>query len=496
MKAKLINRAVLAVAISVAAISCEQDHVQFNTYDSPDWKVDMEGHVDAPSWSVDSRNPENVPDWKLDVKGTDGNPGWKAVANDDFQFSMTMALQLSDYLSQWESDGDAMAAFVGKECRGVATKEKVGGKTVYMIYMKGDNTTADKVSLKYYSATSGRIYSCDEITEFEQNAVFGTASEPEIPQFEKSGKYPYSMQAVVALSAPVAEQSTGDVMAAFVGTECRGIGEPVTLADGTAAYSFDIRGAKANEADLWFKYYNAKESAVYNSRERLAFADGTDCGTAANPKALEFLPENSMTAVVAIPSSMQATADEADQVAAFVGDKCCGVGEAIDANGVKCYAVTIRSSEAGKVSFRYYSAHNSYLYETGELTDFADGGAYGTADAPKVLPISYDGKYPYMMKAVIELPGSLAEYDTAADKFAAFVGNECRSVGERNVTNDGRIVYTFKIVGNEAADQTVKFRYYSAKFGYIYESLETVNFENGSDYGTELNPTIPGFKGI
>lgn len=93
----------------------------------------------------------------------------------------------------------------------------------------------------------------------------------------------------------------------------------------------------------------------------------------------------SMTAVVSLPDNLAAYANEKDEIAAFIGNECRGVGTAIEG----LYYVLIKGSpeEQAKVTFRYYSATNQYMYKAAIGFDFEADGTYGTTDEPKILPL-------------------------------------------------------------------------------------------------------------
>lgn len=99
----------------------------------------------------------------------------------------------------------------------------------------------------------------------------------------------------------------------------------------------------------------------------------------------------SMSAVVRLPDNLAAHAASGDQLAAFVGDECRGVGEAVEVNGKQVYFVLIKGNgnEVQQVKFQYYSAKNSYLYTTPNFLKFEVDSRYGSADSPEVLPLQF-----------------------------------------------------------------------------------------------------------
>lgn len=96
-----------------------------------------------------------------------------------------------------------------------------------------------------------------------------------------------------------------------------------------------------------------------------------------------------MTAVVRIPPGLFNSRRATDELAAFINNECRGVGQRIQMDTSAAYFVLIhgKSDEKGKIQFKYYSASNSYLYQTDPFLNFIIDGNYGTADQPEVLKL-------------------------------------------------------------------------------------------------------------
>lgn len=104
--------------------------------------------------------------------------------------------------------------------------------------------------MKYYSAKNKTTYTCRDFLVFEQNGTYGKVSDPAVPPFEESGKYPETMSAVVYLPETLPfERCDKDILAAFVGDECRGVGEQADIA-GKVVYRFESRGRKDETASV------------------------------------------------------------------------------------------------------------------------------------------------------------------------------------------------------------------------------------------------------
>jgi hypothetical protein len=97
----------------------------------------------------------------------------------------------------------------------------------------------------------------------------------------------------------------------------------------------------------------------------------------------------SMTAVVKVPVGIVVDISEADQIGAFCGDECRGLGSLIKTGTASVFFIMIHGTglEQVPISFRYYSVKNSRMYDTAAFLDFEIDGNYGTIDAPEELDI-------------------------------------------------------------------------------------------------------------
>lgn len=108
---------------------------------------------------------------------------------------------------------------------------------------------------------------------------------------ESPEQYPNSFTAIIRLPDYVnAYSEDNDRVAAFIGEECRGIGSLVTSDDGIKrVYYLTIRGPDTETGEIFFKYYNARHSYMYQSKNSVAFEiDGT-YGTYDSPVEIELV---------------------------------------------------------------------------------------------------------------------------------------------------------------------------------------------------------------
>jgi hypothetical protein len=97
------------------------------------------------------------------------------------------------------------------------------------------------------------------------------------------------------------------------------------------------------------------------------------------------------------------------------------------------------------------------------------------------------GRYPASMTAVLALPNSLAAAVLESDQLAAFVNDECRGIGTVEKVNTQNLFFVM-IHGMPDETSKVKFKYYSTKTSFMYESKDTLNFLIDAVYGTAQNP--------
>lgn len=109
---------------------------------------------------------------------------------------------------------------------------------------------------------------------------------------DNTGKYPYSMSAVVQLSDTLKDYLLPtDHLGAFVDNECRGIGVLVKT-NVTYVYYVLIHGTAAENSRVTFKYYNSQNMYIYKTSPFLAFSVDGIFGSPDNPKTLLLQPTN------------------------------------------------------------------------------------------------------------------------------------------------------------------------------------------------------------
>ena len=97
------------------------------------------------------------------------------------------------------------------------------------------------------------------------------------------------------------------------------------------------------------------------------------------------------------------------------------------------------------------------------------------------------GKYPATMTSVLALPAGMVSNLTANDQLGAFINGECRGVASLEKVGDADLFFIM-IHGLPDESGSIKFKYYSSKTCYMYESNDALNFLIDAVYGTAQNP--------
>ena len=186
--------------------------------------------------------------------------------------------------------------------------------------------------------------------------------------------YSASMTAVVRMSDYI-QPSIGanDQFAAFIGTECRGVGQQITSAAGETVYLIQVKGDPSETDAVTFRYYCDATKELFYTTDEVAFESDAQLGNVETPQALAWKSESDLPYYMDFDVTMDLSAftlepvTANDQVAAFVGDECRGLAMATDEEGN--YVFRLRAwarAENEQFTLKYFSAalKNVYVYGT------------------------------------------------------------------------------------------------------------------------------------
>ena len=113
------------------------------------------------------------------VAHAEGNESGWTVNEHDYQYQMSIYAKLVIEDNDVTADNNyEVAAFVGDECRGVATIQSLGGYTWLWMFVRSDEASGEKISFKVYDKTTEKEKRIAETVDFVSDGQIGIASSP------------------------------------------------------------------------------------------------------------------------------------------------------------------------------------------------------------------------------------------------------------------------------------------------------------------------------
>ena len=208
------------------------------------------------------------------------------------QGSMTAYLTLDAVTGNYaDKSGDKLAAFIGNVCAGMG--EVVGeqdGRPVYKMVVNGVSSQSAAVDIRYYSHRNNYVFTAPACLMFADGKVEASPEQPLTVPLVVEGKHPLKMTACVALPQNIVRQATADdLMAAFVGTECRGMAKVEQAENGEYVFRMEINGSMGAEEAVTLKYYSTRNKYLYQAPSVFTFASGASYGTVSEPRVPSFV---------------------------------------------------------------------------------------------------------------------------------------------------------------------------------------------------------------
>lgn len=213
------------------------------------------------------------PSWTVDWQYNDPAPSWKEPESTLFECSMDVLVELDDELLPYSTDADRMAMFINSECRGVSMRNVMAnGRVYFLLHVKGTSEEAGSVlHLRYYCDSVNHLFMEDEIVHFTPNNVMDDTFQFVFSPVERSSKYPFYTQLVVMLPENLPFKLTeDDMMAVFVGDECRGICKANT--DMYPGWRGIVYKRWAEE-EVEVRFYSADKKGIYNLSPKVVLND-------------------------------------------------------------------------------------------------------------------------------------------------------------------------------------------------------------------------------
>ena len=234
-----------------------------------------------------------APQWQIDWSYNQPRPDWQEPSASSYMNFSVILVTLEEELQPYASNDDLLALFVGDELRGMSgpALDMSTGETDnkhFLVKAYGDESGGDMidVTLKYYNAQLRQVFSRSTTITYDPDEVLGI-EEDFIPNFTLgSAKYPVVKTIDVAdiLASAGITPAEGDIAAAFVGDECRGVSQ-LSMVNGQSSMdngqwsTVNLQCSMINENEtVILKYYDAARHRVFTFDGSLtgdANGDGT-----------------------------------------------------------------------------------------------------------------------------------------------------------------------------------------------------------------------------
>jgi hypothetical protein len=202
-------------------------------------------HADRPAWSVDLTGNDAAPDW--------GNFNLSLYEN-----SMYVLVTLQDELAAHSTEADRMAVFIGGERRTQLAVPNFydDGAVRYVLRIYGNSTDRNvRFTLQYYSVALKQLFSIGTEEKFVPEFTYGNIKDFVPPLLKGCKKFPVQNQLTVSLpDQPPFTPDNNDLVAVFVGSECRGVG--------VAGKPFNVFRTSETEK-LTLRYYSVQQAGIY-----------------------------------------------------------------------------------------------------------------------------------------------------------------------------------------------------------------------------------------
>lgn len=303
------------------------------------------------------------------------------------------------------------------------------------------------------------------------------ASRPTTWTLPDMNVYPASMTAVIRMSDYIHPSITSkDMLAAFVGTECRGIGQQIKDASGEILYLIQIKGDQSETGQVTFRYFCDATKELFHTGDAIAFEADATLGNVETPKKLTWNSESDLPYYmdfqihVDLSSFDQGAVSEKDYVAAFVGNECRGVVAAAEEDGGYVFNLRAWARTADEqITLKYYSAELKDVYVYGVTYPVKHTGLEQVA-----MKLSEQG----YMDMYVTVPEALRPYVSEKDNVAAYVNGYPCSIVQDTLNAQ----YLVKMKGS--AGDRVSFRYYCDKLQYIFETEPCVTYTDAGSWGS------------
>lgn len=209
-------------------------------------------------------NPAQAPAWLPGCTFGDKRPDWKDPEKGIYENFSIVYVDIEDELLPFVSNQDLLAVYVNDELRDLASPAVTLGSTeeggdFFILKLWGNESENQvvNITLKYYNSKLTHLFTLSD--KCTMGEVLGVEESNVVPFTSDLPKY--TGEGTLDVSAILAgygiQPGAGDVVGAFVGRECRGVG---TMEEGTFS-PLTVYCQKAGEP-VALRYYDAAKKKI------------------------------------------------------------------------------------------------------------------------------------------------------------------------------------------------------------------------------------------
>ena len=198
-----------------------------------------------------------APQWQIDMMHNQQKPQWTAPDQSKYENKMYVMIRLQDELTPFSTDDDLMAVFINDECRALSVRDGNDQKVYFVLNIHGNANEEENFTLSYYSGGLKQLFSLSGRNTFRNELNVGIDSDFSPNLMDGSTKYAVKTSLTVNMPHPMPfELSDNDLIAVFVGGECRGVGRP--------EMTFTVfTNSTGEQAQL--RYYSQTKGGIYTA---------------------------------------------------------------------------------------------------------------------------------------------------------------------------------------------------------------------------------------
>ena len=406
--------------------------------------------------------------WLLSPVMAPPPPNWVPVSNLQFNMNVIGKIQISPGVYS-VNENDIIGAFVGSECRGVASPyASLGG--ILFLTIGSNIQSGETVTFKIYFASTNEIINANETIPFQNAGDIGTMASPFIFTFTA----PSCGLAVTPSNQNVAYTPAGSTSFS-VTSNCNW----TALSNQTWC---TVTPSGSGNGTITANY-------AINTTTSTRIANITVTVSGVIPIVVTVTQDPTPCTLSVTPPNQNVTYSPAGSTSFSVTSNCNWTALS---NQAWC---TVTPSGSGNSTITAnYAINTTTSTRTANITVTVSGVTpivvtvtqAPTPAAPTWIPVP---NLQFNMNVIGKIQISPGVYSLSEnDIVAAFVGNECRGVASPYSFLDGMLFLT--IGSNILSGETVTFKIYLSSSNEIVNANETILFQNAGEVGTMASPFI------